>query len=414
MSQAIVPFTNSAAHTRRVYQCVSSMWASLLCRRPTNNTAPRSYQDERFSYVVLKRGPRPRAVEASIAEVPMANGPIPGTEHGTASVDPSTESQQEVGTAAEGQVDDSDAEAEDLDLSLLDPATRELVLESMASGSDSDDASSGASTDDDDDDDDSDSDSYSDSDDEDHDDDDMPRGELASSNVPSNPAASERHSHTSSSSANALPERGQTSSPYASRQISMQRHQSDQSATFPEAKVGTQSSRVNPTAASDVTPLSQASRRPNHDQPTSTDGERPIKADTGAQAASEGDAEAALEAGTEAEDELLLDEADLEAALAASRSWSRVVRKPRTRHRHVILDVCAAKRTPGGQVAGEGQLLQQVVGKADIAWAGPKGYRIARKTRWGDLWPTFFQDQAIVVHQREPANIQKVPKSKSH
>ena len=114
--------------------------------------------------------------------------------------------------------------------------------------------------------------------------------------------------------------------------------------------------------------------------------------------------EAGSAAETEAEEgeQLYVDEAELEAALAASRSWSRVVRKPRTRHRHVILDVCAAKRTGSGQSSAEGQLLQQVVGKADIAWAGAKGYRIARKARWGDLWPTCFQDQAITVTGRGP------------
>ena len=108
-------------------------------------------------------------------------------------------------------------------------------------------------------------------------------------------------------------------------------------------------------------------------------------------------------ADSEAEDESVVDEEEVEAAIAASMSWSRVVRKPRTRHWHVILDVCAAKRTAAGHVSGEGQLLQQVVGKADIAWAGAKGYRIARKARWGDLWPTFFQDRAIVVTQKQPA-----------
>ena len=103
-----------------------------------------------------------------------------------------------------------------------------------------------------------------------------------------------------------------------------------------------------------------------------------------------------------AEDEVVLDEDELEAAIAASRSWSRVVRKPRTRHRHVVVDVCAAKRTGNVQARDEGQLLQQVVGKADVSWAGTRGYRLARKTRWGDLWPTFFQDHAIVVSRREP------------
>ena len=78
-----------------------------------------------------------------------------------------------------------------------------------------------------------------------------------------------------------------------------------------------------------------------------------------------------------------------------------MVRKPRTRHRHVILDVCSARRSAAGSSTAEGEILQQVVGKADVAWAGVKGYRLARKTRWGDLWPSFFQDQAIVVSARD-------------
>ncbi|KAK9843454.1 hypothetical protein WJX81_003461 [Elliptochloris bilobata] len=95
----------------------------------------------------------------------------------------------------------------------------------------------------------------------------------------------------------------------------------------------------------------------------------------------------------------------LAAATAAATGWARIVRPPRKRSRHVILDLCTAARPAHGS-GGEhtdvrperGELVQQVVAAADKrAWLGPAGYRLARKARWGDLWPRWYEERAITV-----------------
>jgi hypothetical protein len=66
-------------------------------------------------------------------------------------------------------------------------------------------------------------------------------------------------------------------------------------------------------------------------------------------------------------------------------------RVPRRKTRHVIIDVCCRMEdAPDG--TQRGALVQQVVSKGDRRMLGPAGYRIARKARWGDLWPKFIQD----------------------
>ena len=87
-------------------------------------------------------------------------------------------------------------------------------------------------------------------------------------------------------------------------------------------------------------------------------------------------------------------------AAAASGSWGRIIRPPRRRGKHVILDVCpAAAASDGAQQPGStstaadgsvssGRLERHVVAKSDARKAmGPAGYRIAQKAGWGDLWP---------------------------
>ena len=88
------------------------------------------------------------------------------------------------------------------------------------------------------------------------------------------------------------------------------------------------------------------------------------------------------------------------AAVKASQSWSRIVRVPRKKGKHVLLDVCTACG-PDSAPASQGALLQQVVAAADRRrWLGPAGYRLARKSRWGDLWPAFYQKHAINHRER--------------
>lgn len=55
----------------------------------------------------------------------------------------------------------------------------------------------------------------------------------------------------------------------------------------------------------------------------------------------------------------------------------------------MVLDLCS--RQPG-DVAGteRGVLTKHIVSKGDSRRLGVPGYRLARKSRWGDLWPAPF------------------------
>jgi ribosomal protein RSM22 (predicted rRNA methylase) len=89
--------------------------------------------------------------------------------------------------------------------------------------------------------------------------------------------------------------------------------------------------------------------------------------------------------------------AEAEAAtLTSSASWSRLLRPPRQRSGHVLLDVCSAVDARGRHLGGgEGVLLRQVVSKGGAARAtrGPAAFKLARRVRWGDLWPLHFQQR---------------------
>ena len=58
---------------------------------------------------------------------------------------------------------------------------------------------------------------------------------------------------------------------------------------------------------------------------------------------------------------------------AEEAAWSRIVRPPRVRSKHVMLDVCT----------GEGDVRQQTLSKGKHARAA---YRQARKARLGEAW----------------------------
>lgn len=86
------------------------------------------------------------------------------------------------------------------------------------------------------------------------------------------------------------------------------------------------------------------------------------------------------------------------AARLASGGWSRVIRTPRKRSGHVVLDLCsAAPPAEGGRQPGGGQrggfLVRQVVSRAAARRdaGGTAAYRLARNLRWGDLWPLDYQ-----------------------
>lgn len=86
-------------------------------------------------------------------------------------------------------------------------------------------------------------------------------------------------------------------------------------------------------------------------------------------------------------------------ATAAAQLWSRIIRTPRKRGKHIIVDVCSAQQgenASSGLDASEGHLVRQIIATTDKrTWLGPAGYRLVRKSRWGDLWPKFYQDYAL-------------------
>jgi ribosomal protein RSM22 (predicted rRNA methylase) len=98
-----------------------------------------------------------------------------------------------------------------------------------------------------------------------------------------------------------------------------------------------------------------------------------------------GDAGAAADDAESEEEEEDLDEAEKPASAAAvaaavsaaAAGWARLVRAPRKRSGHVVLDLC----TPSGS------LQRRVVGASHASLLGPGSYRMARKSRWGDTWP---------------------------
>jgi hypothetical protein len=77
----------------------------------------------------------------------------------------------------------------------------------------------------------------------------------------------------------------------------------------------------------------------------------------------------------------------VERARRAAANWSRLVRRPLKRGRHVVLDLCVA--APGGR---SGDLERHIVAHSDRLrpWLGPAAYRLARHSRWGDLWPSVY------------------------
>ena len=90
------------------------------------------------------------------------------------------------------------------------------------------------------------------------------------------------------------------------------------------------------------------------------------------------------------------------AARAASGAWSRLIRTPRKRSGHVVLDLCSAAPASSSSSSssshraaspGGGVLLRQVVSRAAARReaGGTAAYRLARSLRWGDLWPQHYQ-----------------------
>lgn len=79
----------------------------------------------------------------------------------------------------------------------------------------------------------------------------------------------------------------------------------------------------------------------------------------------------------------------------ASKDWSRMLRAPRKRPGHVVLDVCSAMDEKGRYLGGkEGVLLRQIVSRSHSLHVvgGSEPYKMAKSSRWGDMWPAFYQN----------------------
>ena len=63
-----------------------------------------------------------------------------------------------------------------------------------------------------------------------------------------------------------------------------------------------------------------------------------------------------------------------------------MIRPPRKKAGHVVLDMCS----PGSRADAKPRLEQQVVTRRSHQLGIPL-YRLARKLRWGDLWPSAEQ-----------------------
>ncbi len=70
-----------------------------------------------------------------------------------------------------------------------------------------------------------------------------------------------------------------------------------------------------------------------------------------------------------------------------------VRRPPGKKSRHVVLKLCS--RAPDDADGSQrGVLLEHIVAKRDLRRRkGLPGYRLARKSHWGDLWPAQYQDR---------------------
>jgi hypothetical protein len=82
--------------------------------------------------------------------------------------------------------------------------------------------------------------------------------------------------------------------------------------------------------------------------------------------------------------------------------FPRIIRPPRKRGGHVVLDVCAPAPPPGAGGAAaaaaagaagllSGRLERHTVARSDASkWMGLAAYRMAKQAAWGDLWPAFY------------------------
>jgi len=77
-----------------------------------------------------------------------------------------------------------------------------------------------------------------------------------------------------------------------------------------------------------------------------------------------------------------------------SRYNARVLRPPRKRKGHVMIDLCSVLDEYGADLGeNEATIIRQTISKAKAKsfWGSDEVYRASRRVRWGDSWPAIFQ-----------------------
>lgn len=73
---------------------------------------------------------------------------------------------------------------------------------------------------------------------------------------------------------------------------------------------------------------------------------------------------------------------------AHRHNWGRIVRAPKKKKGHVIVDFCTSQTvSEDGEEKDEGRIVRHLISRKESARAAPGMYGAARKARWGGLWP---------------------------
>ncbi|DBA84954.1 TPA: hypothetical protein ACH3X2_005695 [Trebouxia sp. C0005] len=322
----------------------------------------RTYQDERFSYVVLRQGARPTShtiPDLTIARQRQIDPPDAvqqAIEAGAIPRSPTHMSAMQQQNADNSSLswDDSEAEEEDSDaaawaamkLPEMDDATRQLILDSIKANAASD---------------------------EEEDEEEllqMLSQPMASEGATDLPREAGSAPATLATASTAVAD-AQAVAPQATNML-----QADDNSILPQESDMSSNEHVEITGVEDAPTISQTIKLPP----------RKVDADS-------------LEGYDQWDQSYWRDKEPeaVDATLAAAQVWSRIIRTPRKRGKHIILDVCSPQMHSSEAVdTSHGHLVRQVVATTDKkTWLGPGGYRLARKSRWGDLWPKFYQDYAL-------------------
>jgi len=91
---------------------------------------------------------------------------------------------------------------------------------------------------------------------------------------------------------------------------------------------------------------------------------------------------------SDSEDELAVSPEGLQAALSDGGLWSRIIRQPLKRRKHVVMTMCSP--VPGN--SGGGRMEQITISKSfNKKFRSPGPYYCARRVQWGDAWPMSYR-----------------------